>query len=79
MAKRQRENKEEKKVAAQPLHHACQVCHNHTKGCTVDLQYMWTFQWMKPSVITSEDDIISTDNETKRQKQRRREDSTTHG
>ena len=30
-----------KEGVAQPLCHACKVCHNHTKGCTVDSQYMW--------------------------------------
>ena len=38
MAERQKEGKEERRHV-QPLHHACQACHNHTQECTVDLQY----------------------------------------
>ena len=30
-----------KEGAAQPLHHACQACHNHTQEHTSDLQYPW--------------------------------------
>ena len=30
-----------KEGAVQPLHHACQACHNHTQECTVDSQYPW--------------------------------------
>ena len=26
-----------KEGAAHPLHHTCKACHNHTKGCKVDL------------------------------------------
>ena len=30
-----------KEGVAQPLCHACKVCHNHTKGHIVNLQYTW--------------------------------------
>ena len=30
-----------KEGTAKSLHHTCQMCHNHTQGCTADLQYLW--------------------------------------
>ena len=30
-----------KEGTAKSLHHTCQMCHNHTQGCTADLQYSW--------------------------------------
>ena len=62
------------------------MCHNHTKGHTVDSPYPWKESYCPPqtqdellglivnddtpadetTVITSEDDIIITDNEIKR-------------
>ena len=38
---RDKRNQRRKEGAAQPLHHACQACHNHTQGCTADSQYLW--------------------------------------
>ena len=37
-----------KEGAAQPLCHACQACHNHTKGHTVDSQYPWLGSYDPP-------------------------------
>ena len=67
VAKRQRENKEEKKV--QPKLYTMHAKHVITipKDIPAD----------ETIIITSEDDIIITDNEIKRQKQMRIEDSTT--
>ena len=55
--------KEEKDDAAQPLCHACKVCHNHTKGCTVDLQYPWKESCHPPQI---QDELLGLilDNDT---------------
>ena len=62
------------------------MCHNHTKGHTVDSQYLWKGSYCPPQtqdellglivdsdnpadetiIITSEDNIVITDNEIKR-------------